>query len=200
MENYFEQGLHALEDGHYAAAVEAFTRAYRLSLGDLAEVLHYRGVAFACLGDYNRAVEDFDEALALNPVSVDTCYERGNVLAAQGNGPAALRDYNTTLALEPDHEAALYRRALLYAATGAAAAAETDLTQALALNAGLIPAYELRGRLRAARYDYAGAISDLEQYLRRGGGRTYDNHSDVQSLLITLRFTRFVLRLLRLTR
>jgi hypothetical protein len=52
--------------------------------------------------------------------------------------------------------------------------------------------------LRAARHDYNGAIHDLERYLRLGGGREYDNQSEVQSYLISLRVQRLVLRLFRL--
>lgn len=197
-DNYFEQGVTALDAEDYPAAVEAFTRAYRLSLGDLAQVLLYRGEAYFCMGAYDRALEDFEESIERQPRNPEAYNEHGNILRFQGEFARAIQDFTSALAFDPDHYEATYNRALAYEASGHLPEAEADLTRTLDLNPELIAAYELRGRLRAARHDYSGAIEDFSQYLRAGGGRVYDNQSDIQSQLITLRLTRFVLRLLRL--
>jgi tetratricopeptide (TPR) repeat protein len=199
-ENYFEQGVNALATQDYAAAVDALTRAYRLSLGDLAEVLLYRGEAYFCLGEYDRALEDFEESIDRNPRNPEAYNEHGNVLRFQGNYNAAIQDYSGALTLDPAHYEAWYNRALAYEAIGQSKEAESDLTHALELNPEILAAYEMRGRLRAARHDYTGAIDDFGHYLKMGGGREYDNQSEIQSQLITLRLTRFVLRLFRLYR
>ncbi|MEL6528012.1 MAG: hypothetical protein AAFQ07_20105, partial [Chloroflexota bacterium] len=54
--------------------------------------------------------------------------------------------------------------------------------------------YEARGRVRAAMRNYEGAISDYETFLERGGGYEFDNQSDIQSLIITLRFNALLSR------
>ena len=63
-------GNAAFGDGRYEAAVEAFTRA--ILAGDLdhealAITLNNRGVAYSELGDYDRAIADYQQGLALVP-------------------------------------------------------------------------------------------------------------------------------------
>ncbi len=200
MENYFEQGLNLLEVGDYRPAIDALTKALRLSLGDLAEILLYRGICFAALDDNPRALADFNEALHRNPYLAEAYFERGNVLIALQLLPEAAQDYANTLALEPRHVEALYGRAMIYHELGEQRAAETDLDQVLLFQPDLVSAYELRGRLRATRNDYNGAIADLQRYLKMGGGRDNDNQSETQSLLIVLQVTRFFMRILGLYR
>ena len=98
--------------------------------------------------------------------------------------------------IEPDYDQAHFNRALAYEARRRYAEAETDLTRALKLNPELKPAYEARGRIRAAQFNYDEAIADLSYYLRSGGGREYDNHSETQGYLLILRIQRLLWRLL----
>lgn len=197
-DNYFEQGIAAFEAGEYEQAIELLTRAYRLSLGDLAEILLYRGEAYAYLGDLEQALEDFNESIERNPYRAAAYNERGNARRFQGDYQNAVRDYTYALALEKDNIEAAYHRALAHEALGAYEAAEADLSHALDLNPGIASAYELRGRIRAAHRAYDGAIADLTRYLRMGGGREYDNQSEIQSQLLILRLQRFFFRLFRL--
>ena len=57
---------------------------------------------------------------------------------------------------------------------------------------GLLAGYEARGRLRARRLEFDGAVADLSYYLRSGGGRLHDNHSETQGYLLILRALRVV--------
>lgn len=200
MENYFEQGLKLLDEGNYAAAIESLTKALRLSLGDLAEILLLRGICYAALEDYQRALADFNEALHQNPYLAEAYFERGNVLRVLAHFPEAAQDYSNALVIAPDYGAALFYRAVVYDEMNELQAAEADLDRVLLLQPEMVAAYELRGRLRATRNEYDGAIADLQQYLRMGGGREYDNQSEIQSFLIVLRTTRFFMRLLGLYR
>ena len=97
-DNYFEQGVAALEAEDYPAAIEALTRAYRLSLGDLAEVLLYRGEAYFCLGEYDRALEDFEESIERQPRNPEAYNEHGNILRFQGQYALAIQDFTSALA------------------------------------------------------------------------------------------------------
>lgn len=193
---YFDQALIHLDAEEYAEAVEMLTRAYRLSLGDLAEVLLYRGIAYAYLQAYDDAWDDFNDALRRNPFLADAYNERGNLLRLKGDFENAIADFSAVLHIDGQHEAAYYNRALSYEELRRYAEAEADFDRALAMNPQLVQAYEGRGRVRARLRKYDAAIADLEQYLQMGGGHTYDNHSDVQSYIINLRINKFLSRFL----
>lgn len=189
---YFQQAVEHYDDAKYEAAIELFTKAFRLSLGDLAEILVYRGSSYAYLGDYESAMEDFNAAVRRDPYNADAYNERGNLLRLQEQYEQSIVDYTMALRIDPQHEAAYYNRGLAHHALENYDYAEVDFTRALELNPGIAPAYELRGRIRALKHDYDGAIDDLTRYLRMGGGRDYDNHSEIQSFVFNLRINKWL--------
>jgi tetratricopeptide (TPR) repeat protein len=190
--NYFEKAIDFYNASDYEAAIELLDRAFRLSLGDLAEILVYRGSSYAYLGDYENAMEDFNAAIRRNPYLAEAYNERGSLLRLQEQHERAIIDYTMALRIDPDHYEACYNRALSHVALKQHEEAEADLTRALELNPGIAPAYEIRGRVRAEQLNYDGAIDDLRRYLRMGGGREFDNHSEIQSYLINLRINKFL--------
>mgnify|MGYP005836958709 CR=1 FL=1 len=198
MDNYFDTGLAHLENDEYPEAISAFTKALRLALGDLAEILMYRGVAYAYTGDFVRAHADLLESLTQNPHYPEAYNERGNVYRMQRAYRDALQDYSSALMLDENFVEARYNRGLCYEELGMYSEAERDLTLVIQHNPGIAPAHEARGRVRALMRRYDDAIADYQRYLRMGGGREYDNHSEVQATIITLRLQKWLRRLLRL--
>lgn len=196
MDNYLDSGLAQLERGEYEAAIVSLTKALRLSLGDLAEILLYRGVAFAQLDDFVRAFADFDECFRLNDAYPDAYNERGNAYRRQSKFHAALQDYSYALLLDETFMEARYNRALCYEELGSWMEAERDLTHVIQRNPGIAAAYEARARIHAQQHAYDEAITDYQRYLRMGGGREYDNHSDIQAAIVSLRVQRWMARLL----
>lgn len=194
VDNYFEQGLEYYESGQYEAAIDLLTKALRLSLGDLAEILVYRGMSYAYLEAYDRAMQDFSAAIDRNPYMADAYNERGSLFNLLGQPERALLDLDAAVRLDPVHYAAYYNRALAHEKLEQIAEAEADLSATIDLNPGVAPAYELRGRIRASQQDYEGAIADLERFLRMGGGREFDNQSEIQSLILSLRMNHFFSR------
>jgi tetratricopeptide (TPR) repeat protein len=200
VDNYFDAGLAQLDDGDYEAAVVSFSKALRLALGDLPQILMYRGIAYGNLGDFRRAFADFDECFRLNDRYPDAYNERGNLYRLQNKYRDALQDYSTALALDESFHEARYNRALCYEELGLLDEAERDLTRVIQALPGLAPAYEARGRVRARLRRYEAAISDYQRYLRMGGGREYDNHSEIQAAIIALQVQRWTAWLFRLRR
>ncbi|QPC84330.1 tetratricopeptide repeat protein [Phototrophicus methaneseepsis] len=190
--DYFQQGVAYLQDEAYDEAIEAFTKALRLTLGDLAMALLYRGEAYAFKGDFPRAMADFNEALRQNAYLTEAYNERGNLRRFMGDFQGAIEDQSAALTLEPSYPEAYYNRALAYEALNQFEAAEADLSQVIQLNPGIAVAHEMRGRMRVNLNDLDGAVADLQRYLRMGGGREYDNHSETQSLIFTLQLRRLV--------
>lgn len=195
-DNYFDAGLRLLEAGEAEAALAMFESAIKLGLGDLAAVHLCRAEALIALGQWDEAEASVNRALEIEPYMAPAYNERGNMRRARRENDKAINDYTMAIHIEPDYEEAHFNRALAYEATRRYAEAEADLTRALKLQPELTAAYEARGRIRARQFKYDDAIADLSTYLRSGGGREYDNHSETQGYLLVLRVQRLLWRLI----
>ena len=195
-ESYFEKGLRLLEAREFAGAVDQFDSALKLGLGDMAGIYLCRAMALAGLGQWEAAEGSVNAALEIEPYLAAAYNERGNIRRLQRQHEAAISDYTTAIHIEPDYALAFFNRALVYEAGRQKEQAEADLTRALRLDPNLLAAYEARGRVRAAQFKFDQAIGDLSYYLRSGGGKQFDNHSETQGYLLILRIQRLLWRLL----
>jgi tetratricopeptide (TPR) repeat protein len=143
---HFYQGSCACRQRRYDEAVVAFSVCVALA-PESAWCRHNRGLAYAELGQLDRAARDYDDALRLDPT-----------LAAAALGRAALRQrqklYADALAdLERARELGVagaeidYRRALVYLERQDRAAARASLRAALRQGPEHAPARELLARL-----------------------------------------------------
>jgi len=57
-----------------------------------------RGIAYEALGDWTKAIADYDQVLALNPEDAIAYNNRGNAKGGQGNWPGAVADYQGAIA------------------------------------------------------------------------------------------------------
>ena len=73
-----------------------------------------RGAAYESEGNYDQAIEDFDEGLKLKPNEAALYGERGLAYSDKGNVQLALQDYATAIRLKPDAEANYVNRAGTY--------------------------------------------------------------------------------------
>jgi len=70
------------------------------------------GNSFFELGDYDRAIADYDKAIALNPQDADAYYNRGLAYYHKGDYDQAITDFNQAIALDPQHALAYLGRGL----------------------------------------------------------------------------------------
>lgn len=195
-ENYFEKGWRLMDAGDFAGGIAMFDSAIKLGLGDIAEFHLCRGEALAALGHLEAAVESINAALEIEPYLAPAYLERGAIRVQQRAIDGAINDFTMAIHIEPDFAEAYFSRALAYEERKRYAEAEADLTRALDLNPNLLAAYEARGRARAAQFKFDDAIADLSYYLRSGGGKEFDNHSETQGYLLILRAQRLFWRLI----
>ena len=73
-----------------------------------------RGVAYANLGDYRQAIEDFNRAIGINPGHAKVYNNRGNAYFALGNYKQAIEDYGRAIEIDPDYAEAYNNRAVVY--------------------------------------------------------------------------------------
>lgn len=84
-------------------------------------------------GQYDRAVEFFNKAVALNPKNTEIHYNLANTHLAAGHADHAINAYRRVLEYDPNHPPALNNLGLAYKKTGDLARAESVLKQAVAL-------------------------------------------------------------------
>ena len=93
--------------GRVIARHEAAPPDKKPKASEIAPVHMARGLASLQLGDYPRAIADFDQVLVMAPRSADALRWRGDAYERSGDRARALWDYRAALALDPrDDDAA----------------------------------------------------------------------------------------------
>jgi len=88
-------------------------------LDKLATAFDNRGVAYRLRGEYDRALQDYEQALQLNPSNANAYNNRGIIYRIKGEYGRAIADYDEAIWLRKgDFPAAYYNRALAYADKG----------------------------------------------------------------------------------
>jgi tetratricopeptide (TPR) repeat protein/predicted aspartyl protease len=130
-----------------------------------------RGMAFASMREFDRALADLTRACDLAPRDVQNHYQRGVIYAEEGRFQPALQDLTTAITLQPDDvEAHMLRAELLQshpdaAPTDAAPEAKADLDAVSRLATpdanDRLTVGDIYGRLG----DYPQAVEQIDQWL-----------------------------------
>jgi type II secretory pathway predicted ATPase ExeA/tetratricopeptide (TPR) repeat protein len=133
------------------------------------------GEAYSKDGEYEKALQEFNTAIRLNPGLASAHYLRGEIYFQRGDYQQAIRDFTRTINLAPDYTFAYYSRGLANEKMGETEEAILDFTHTVRLKPSYAPAYNDRakalyslGHLREALRDSELAISvapDTPAYL-----------------------------------
>jgi|GEM_PF-882266 len=149
----------ALLARRYDEAIDLCNKALSTNLpANLAPgALTTRGSAYAGLGDLDRALRDYEEALKIYPQQTVALFCRGNIYARKNDRYKAIDDYNEAIRLDPNFSEAYGNRAIVYAALKKNDQALSDLNEAIRLNPKFMEAYVWRATMlwRAKRADEA---------------------------------------------
>ncbi|MFZ1106156.1 MAG: tetratricopeptide repeat protein [Hyphomicrobiaceae bacterium] len=172
------------------ARCTAIIQAGRMTPHERAKAFAVRGWLHALDGNFDRAVEDYDQALHLNPNDVASLVSRGHAFLKKGDKDRAVQDLDHAIRLKPDSQSAFHYRAWAYQGKGDYDRAIQDYDQAIRLvpqetvfQPTLAVLHIDRGATYAAKGDYEQAIQDLEQGLRIGRAhRIFDIRIDTYNL------------------
>ena len=134
----------------------------------LPDVFVERGGALAFLERFERAREDYAQALALNPRHVGALMARGDLAFAQGEAAAAEADYGRAIDVAPREVLAYINRGVARDEQGRFAEAVADFTEALRLDPEQATAYANRGISLSQLGDFAGMCRDYNAACRLG--------------------------------
>ncbi len=138
-QDYYNLGLVAQGQGDFPQAIAYFTAA--IDRNGLADYYFARGLALADLGDHQKALVDYNQALDLDPNFSSALYNRGMSYLALQNLPEAVSNFDQAIGLDPEFVAAYYSRGMAYYDLGKVELARQDYNRALSLSPMMAATY-----------------------------------------------------------
>jgi hypothetical protein len=128
---------------------------------DLPDPYRERALILSSRGDYEHAIADYTQAIALAPDDPELYVERGDVWCEAGDPDRAIRDFSRAVELCPDYAWAHVERALAFHDKGALDEAIADCSRALRLDPDEPLAYLYRGHALAEKKELDNAVADF---------------------------------------
>jgi tetratricopeptide (TPR) repeat protein len=129
-----------------------------------------RGDANKSQGNWNQAIEDYNEVIRVEPNYELAYNNRGLANYQKGNYDQAIADFNEALRLNPNYADAYRNRGRAYYAKGNVDLALADYNQALSLNPDDAPAYNGRAYVYLAKKNHRQAVADVGQAIKLNSG------------------------------
>lgn len=100
------------KDGQFVQAINMYSHAIQLGIGQPEEAhLNIANICMDHLGDYDKAREEFQQALALNPRYTGAYHNLGNLAEQLGDREQAESFFSTCLEIDPQNDSVLARLA-----------------------------------------------------------------------------------------
>jgi tetratricopeptide (TPR) repeat protein len=116
--------------------------------------------------DYDKAIQDFGQAIRLDPKKADAYSGRGYAYAAKQDYDKAIKDYAQAIRFDPKGALAYYNRGHVYLDKQDYDKAIRDLSEAIRLDPKDAVAHYNRGYAYGAKKDYNKAIKDYDKAIR----------------------------------
>jgi tetratricopeptide (TPR) repeat protein len=139
----------------------ALIQSGRLSGRDLAIAHTDRGVAYVTLLDYDRALQDFDQAIRVDGTYAKAFANRGAVYGAKQDFDKAIEDFTRVVTLEPASAHAFADRAGMHRLNGQHGEAIRDYSEAIRLDPAFAEAILNRALMLAGTSRCGDAIPDF---------------------------------------
>jgi len=128
------------------------------------DLIHYnRGTAYSILGNYARAISDYDRAIEITPNYASAYSNRGMAYSELGNQRQALSDFDRAIEIDPEYAEAYINRGATYGKLGDQKHAISDYDRAIEINPEHADAYNNRGVAYDKLGDQRRAISDYDR-------------------------------------
>jgi len=132
-----------------------------------------RGIMFAMRKDYDPAIEDFTQAIRINPNLTGAFILRGKALFEEKDNNRAAEDFSEAIRLEPDNAVANNERGMVWHQSAEYDRALEDFSKAIQLNPDFAAAYARRGDTYNIRKEFSYAIEDYTSAIRINPGNKY---------------------------
>jgi tetratricopeptide (TPR) repeat protein len=127
------------------------------------DALYVQAISAAATEDFQRAIELYDQAIALNPSHAEAYYKRGNALKNLGRLDAVIASYDQAIERRPDYAYAYCNRGVVQQSLGLTAAALSSYDQAITLDATDAMAHYNRALLMQDCSQWKAALASYNQ-------------------------------------
>jgi tetratricopeptide (TPR) repeat protein len=134
-------------------------------------IYNNRGNAYAGLGNYRQAIEDYSMAIEIRPGYADAYNNRGNAYNVLGNYRQAIEDLNRAIEIKPILSEAYNNRGGAYIGLGNHRQAIEDCGRAIEIKPGYAEAYINRSIAYARLGNNNLAVNDLKTAAKLGDER-----------------------------
>ena len=166
--NLWTQGNEAYRKGNYDFAILCFTKILRNNPNNKikAEIYVVRSAAYREKGEYDKAFQDCNHAIYLEPTFTYAYENRADTYQKIAEYDEAIADYNRTIASAPNNSIAYCNRGCSYEKKGDYDQALLDCNKAILLSPKLADTYYVRGDVYRAKGQDDKAIEDYDQGIR----------------------------------
>jgi tetratricopeptide (TPR) repeat protein len=131
-----------------------------------AGALNNRGIAYFAKGEFDRAIRDFDEAIAAKPNNPVLYHNRGMALYNKGDNEGAIRSYEEAISIHPKYAIAHNDRANVFFRIKDYDKAISGYDDAIRLQPRDPVLYANRGNTYRMKGDYDRALRDFEDAIK----------------------------------
>ena len=154
----------------------------------LAEIFNNRGIAYRLKGEYDRAIQDYSQAIKLNAKFAAAYNNRGVVYDRKGEYDRAIADYDQAIRIDPGYANAFNARGFALREKGDLDRAIADFDRAISLNPRYFIAISNRGsawrcsRSKCPKISWSSACcapkrASMRVACARGSSRAKTGHS-----------------------
>ncbi|NLL00542.1 MAG: tetratricopeptide repeat protein [Clostridiales bacterium] len=181
MDILYYKGKALMSTGAYKNATEIYTDIID-KFGEEAQVLADRAYTYQKTGDYDKGLDDYDKAIALDPNNYEYYFGEFSLLREMGRDDQAQEVLTRAAEIEVKSKADKFNLAKIHFYQGLYDQAFPELSESFAN--GFIDAYFYIGEIYTNKKDYSTAKYYYEKYIEEGGINSPEVYNQLASCLI----------------
>jgi hypothetical protein len=146
------------------AACSTIIQSGQESDANLSKAFDSRGLAYMHKREFDRAIQDYDQAIRLNSRSATPIYNRALTYRLKGDYGRSISGYDQALQLTPGDADSFFGRGLSYFYQGDYDRAVQDYGQALRINPSLTDVFRARSSAYLHKGEYLRAAADYARW------------------------------------